>query len=176
MKSVADTSRMGRVMIVVAWILALGLLTGLFQQLLDRQSNPNAGLQGGVTDGGVREVRLERSRSGHYLAPGYINGVPVEFLLDTGATGVSVAADLADRIGLRRGAAGYAETANGRIRVYRTQLDEVVLGSIRMTNVSGFVNPGGASGQVLLGMSFLKHLELVQRGNTLTLRQHSAAQ
>ena len=168
------TARTGRIMIAVAWVLAILLLTGVFQGLLNRQRNPNSAPDGQITEAGVREVRLVRNRGGHYVASGSINGVPVEFLLDTGATAVSVPGRLADRIGLKRGVPGYAETANGRITVYRTVLDRVDLGPIRLDQVIGFVNPSAGVDQILLGMSFLKHLELVQRGDTLTLRQYTA--
>jgi len=169
-------ARTGRIMITIAWLLALLLLTGVFQGLLDWQRNPNANLDGEITDGGVREVRLARNRSGHYVAGGRINGIPVEFLLDTGATGVSVPGRLAERLGLRRGPPGIAETANGRIRVYRTVLDRVELGPIRLDGVGGSINPSSGVEQILLGMSFLKQLELIQRGDTLTLRQYPAGQ
>jgi aspartyl protease family protein len=163
-------------MIAVAWILALLLLTGVFERLLNRQRNPNASPVGAVSESGTREVRLVRNRSGHYVAIGRINGVHVEFLLDTGATAVSIPGSIADRIGLRRGAPGFADTANGRITVYRTVLDRVELGPVALDRVTGFVNPSSEVDQVLLGMSFLKHVELVQRGDTLTIRQLSSPQ
>lgn len=61
-------------------------------------------------------------------------------------------------------------TANGVVTVYRTRLDSVTLGGIRMEHVEAAINPGMQDDMVLLGMSFMQHLELVQRGEQLTLR------
>jgi len=109
---------------------------------------------------------------GHYLANGEINGRPVTFLLDTGATDISIPALLAKDLGLERGAARRYQTANGTITTYGTRLETVRLGGIVRRQVRAHINPGMRQGEVLLGMSFLKHLEMVQRGNQLTLRQY----
>ncbi len=162
--------RIGGTMILLACLLCLGLLTLLFDNILEKQRNPNSGL-GGPSPDGPREVVLRRDRSGHYVAPGYINEQPVRFLLDTGATRVSVPSAVAERVGLSRGRPGRVSTANGTIVVYGTRLDQVSLGNITLQNVLADINPHMPGNTVLLGMSFMKHLELVQRGDTMTLRQ-----
>jgi aspartyl protease family protein len=96
----------------------------------------------------------------------------VRFLLDTGATDVNIPAAIASRIGLSRGQAQRAMTANGTITVYRTQLDEVRLGNIALPDVRASINPHMPGDTVLLGMSFMRDLEMIQRDNTLTLRQY----
>jgi aspartyl protease family protein len=106
---------------------------------------------------------------GHYVASGTLNGEPVVFLIDTGATNVAVPARLAKALKLKRGAAMRSQTANGAVTTYQTRIDEVRLGSIVMHNVRASINPGMDGNEVLLGMSFLRHLELRQRGRTLTL-------
>lgn len=163
---------MGRVMIVLTWLLLLAMLTYLFSGLLQRQLNPNPDPQGLVTMNGEREVTLLRNAMGHYVASGYINGYPVTFLLDTGATDVAIPEQLADRLGLERQAGGFSQTANGVVAVWQTELSEVRLGPLQRTSVRASILPKmGRGEEVLLGMSFLKHLELVQKGNELTLRQ-----
>jgi aspartyl protease family protein len=114
---------------------------------------------------------LERNRYGHYHARGQINGRDVEFLLDTGATEVSVPAVVANRLRLRKGAEMQVNTANGILIVYAARLERVQLGNIVLHNVKAHINPGIKTDEVLLGMSFLKQLEFSQRGNTLTLVQ-----
>ena len=161
--------RLGNAMIYLAWVLVIGLLTLFFGKVLDWQHNPNQGLQYSAT--GPREVVLKRNRGGHYIAPGVINGEPVRFLLDTGATQISIPQEVANRIGLLRGRPSMASTANGTITVYDTRLDEVGLGNIVLHDIGAHINPHMFGDTVLLGMSFMKHLELVQRGDTLTLRQ-----
>ncbi len=164
--------RLGTAMIAAAWIVALGLGTLLFNGWLERQHNPNQEIAGHPRADGVREVVLKRNRAGHYVATGRINGQPVEFLLDTGATTVSVPESVARRLHLPRGPAQAASTAAGVIRTYITRLARVELGDITLADVPGDINPHMGGNEVLLGMSFLKQLELVQRGNILTLRQY----
>ena len=159
-------------MIAAAWVILLGLLTLLFSDWLETQQNPNREVQGRVLEGGVREVVLQRNRSGHYVAIGRINGQPVRFLLDTGATTVSVPAGLAGTLSLRRGPPQLAQTANGVVTTYATRLENVELGELSVDNVRASINPGMHGNDVLLGMSFLKQLEFTQRGDTLTLRQY----
>lgn len=155
---------------MAAWLIALGLLTWFFSGALEEQRNPNQQVTTMArVDGG--EVVLLRNRFGHYVATGRINGHPVELMLDTGASDVSVPAGLAAALGLERGARALYRTANGTITAYRTVLDRVELGGIVLENVRASINPAMPGDQVLLGMSFLKQLELTQRGNTLTLRQ-----
>ncbi|MCP4283122.1 MAG: TIGR02281 family clan AA aspartic protease [Gammaproteobacteria bacterium] len=159
-------------MIVAAWLLLLALLTFTFQSYLERRENPNRNPESRVGETGTKEVVLMRSSNGHYLAGGEINGARVTFLLDTGATDVAVSEHLANRLKLRKGPARLSRTANGTVRSWNTVLDDVKLGSIRLKDVRASILPTMNAGEVLLGMSFLKQLELVQRGNLLTLKQY----
>ncbi len=171
-KLVPVTGAVGRGMIVAAWALLLILLSLLFSDLLERQQNPNQALQSRVSGSGVAEVVLVQNRAGHYVASGKINGLPVTFLLDTGATDVAVSTELAARLKLPRGAVFSSRTANGTVRSIRTHLDQVQLGPIKIKNVAASILPAMLEDEVLLGMSFLRQLELVQRGDRLTVRQH----
>lgn len=159
--------RLGRGMIVLAWLAALMLLWLAFEDYLDRRENPNRDLR---VEAGTAELVLKRNRFGHYVAPGTINGRPVTFLLDTGATQVSVPAHLGPQLGLSPGAPMQVMTANGAVTVRATVIDELGLGPFRVTNVRSHLNPGFRDDQVLLGMSVLKQLEFTQRGDTLILR------
>ena len=156
-------------MVIAAWIILLVLLTMFFNNHLDKQNNPNHRLST-ITQDGVPEVRLQRNRSSHYVATGLINGQAVEFMLDTGATDVSIPAKIADNIGLQRGRATTYQTANGTISAWQTTIDEIQLGPLRLGPVRASINPNDSSGAVLLGMSFLRHLDFSQQGNTLTLK------
>lgn len=161
--------RTGTIMIYAFWLVLLGLFAMLFQHWLDKENKPNRNLV--ATGDGPREVVLKRGRGDDYLAPGFINGQPVEFLVDTGATLVSIPARIAERIGLKRGPSFEAVSANGTIRVHATIVDELTLGNIVMHEVRASINPHMTKDTVLLGMSFMKHLEMIQRGDELTLRQ-----
>jgi aspartyl protease family protein len=157
-------------MIFAAWVLGLALLTVLFSDVLDRQQNPNRSVQAVVGAGGVREVVLKRNRSGHYVAPGAINGHPVTFLIDTGATDVAIPAGVAERIGLQPGLPSVSRTAAGDVPTWSTVLRSVELGGIKLHTLRATILPDMTGDQVLLGMSYLKRLELEQRGDSLTLR------
>ena len=163
---------MGKGMIFAAWILLLALLTLFFGGVLERRENPNSNPGGTVSGQGVREVVLQRNAQGHYVASGTINGYPVVFLLDTGATDVAVSEALAERLGLKKRGGAFSHTANGVGAVWQTTLDRVRLGVIELRNLRATILPDlKPADQVLLGMSFLKKLEMVQRDGVLTLRQ-----
>lgn len=162
--------RTGKIMIVGAWILVLGLLTLFFTHWQERELNPNPAPEGRIADGS-REVVLQRNRFGHYVAGGTINGRDVTFLLDTGATHISVPGDLAQDLGLTPGPAYAVSTANGTITVHGTSVDTLELGPIRLRDVRANINPYMQGNEVLLGMSALRDLEFSQRGDRLTLRQ-----
>ena len=166
----AGQKRIGKGMIVAAWVGLLIILTVFFSAYLDRVNNPNSKPKTSVT-GTVKEVVLKRNRSGHYVVNGFINNKEVTFLLDTGATDVALSDDLANALELRRGAYITSQTANGSVSARQTTLSEVSIGDIRLQNVRASILPGLSDREVLLGMSFLKQLELVQKGNYLMLRQ-----
>ena len=157
---------LGRGMALAASLVLLGMLYVFFDARLQAQNQPNHALQ--IAPGS--ELVLKRSRDGHYVFPGTINGRPVTFLLDTGATLVSVPAHLAQRLGLEAGPPMRAVTANGTVTTWATRVDALAFGPFEVRGVPASLNPGMGGEQVLLGMSVLKHLEFTQRGDTLRLR------
>ncbi len=168
----SGVQRTGRAMLLMAWVAGLGLLTLVFQDVLESRLNPNATPLVQTSSDGSEEVVLQRNVQGHYVADGLINGRRVTFLLDTGATDVAVPEALADRLALDRGNGGISQTANGPVAVWQTVLDQVGLGSIHLEAVRASIVPSMPAGSpVLLGMSFLKQLEFTQRGDQLILRQ-----
>ncbi len=163
----------GKGMIYVAWIIALILLTIFFNSFLEKEYNPNQQLTTHFSGDGPREVVLQRNSMGHYVASGSLNGAPVVFLLDTGATMLAIPESLANRLELKRGAQMQMTTANGTITAYSTTIDRVTLGAIELRQVRASITPSMREEEVLLGMSFLKQLEFTQRGDTLIIRQNS---
>ncbi|MDR6714187.1 aspartyl protease family protein [Pseudomonas hunanensis] len=163
--------RAGRVLMIVAWAAAMFLATRFFGQWEEHQQNPNAQPQSTQGEGFI-EVRLLSNGNGHFVADGAINGQAVHFMLDTGATDVAIPESLARSLQLKRGAPVMLSTANGRTEGYRTRLDSVQLGDIRLRDVRALVVPGLDGETVLLGMSALKQLEFTQRGGSMLLRQN----
>ena len=164
-----EQQKFGRWMVVAAWLLLLMLLTLFFSQWIDRQRNPNRQLSVTADLQGGSAVVLKRNRAGHYIAPGKINGVEVTYLLDTGATFVAVSSELAQKAGLRQGLPSQSQTANGVVRSWLTEIDRLELGPITMRNVRATILPNMPGRDVLLGMSFLKHLRLEQQGDQLAI-------
>lgn len=161
-----DTSqKIGTGMWMVAWLLLMGGLFLFFDDLINKKYNPNQNL---VSQG--NEVVLKRNRHGHYVATGAINGHPVTFLVDTGATSISIPEDVATRMGLTSGYPQRVSTANGDITVYGLTLDTVSLGGITLRDIRGHINPHMDGETALLGMSFMQYLEITQKDRTLTLK------
>jgi aspartyl protease family protein len=167
--------RMGAAMIVVSWLVVLAIVSMLFADLLEDQFNPNTQVVSRAMSSGAIQVALQQNRQGHYVATGRINDAPVVFLVDTGATDVSVPAGLAKRIGLERGPPMEARTANGTVTTYLTTLNRVQLGDIVIDRVRASINPGMQGNEVLLGMSFLRQLDLNQSGRILTMTLRGAS-
>lgn len=119
-------------------------------------------------------VKLWPDGHGMFLTTGSINGMPVKFLVDTGATSVAMNAGEARRLGIdyrMRGEEGAVETASGRARAFKVQLNSVRVGELQLTNVQGVVIDGDSPREVLLGNSFLSRVHMEREGQALLLRQ-----
>ncbi|CAI3786765.1 hypothetical protein AHFPHNDE_00404 [Pseudomonas sp. MM227] len=170
MSQAAPGRRVGKVLMLLAWAAALYLATQFFGDWEQRRENPNAVPVSQHGDGYV-EVQLAGNGQGHFVSCGFINGQPVQFMLDTGATDVAMPEAVSRKLDLARGAPVLLTTANGKTQGYRTEIATLQLGDIRLSNVRALVVPGFDGDQVLLGMSALKQLEFTQRGGNLLLRQ-----
>ena len=126
-----------------------------------------------VGAGGVPEFVVRQGSGGHYVVSGKVNGVDVDFLLDTGATNVALPHALALRLGLERGVPVQIRTASDIVPGYLVTLDRVELGPLSLRRVRAVVTERMIGDEVLLGMSFLRHFELSQRGRILTVRAPS---
>ncbi|MDD5241993.1 MAG: TIGR02281 family clan AA aspartic protease [Sulfuricella sp.] len=113
---------------------------------------------------------LTADASGHFLTVASINGASTRVLVDTGATMVSMSSMEAKRLGISylKGERGAVSTANGVAPAYRVTLNTVKLGNITLNQVEGLVQESSMP-FVLLGMSFLKRLEMKRDGSSMTL-------
>lgn len=167
----AFPEKLGSKFTVLAWIILIGLMTYYFDLYLDKQNNPNDQVSTTTSDH-LQQVILDRNRAGHYVATAYINEQEVIAILDTGATDVSIPENIASRLKLQRGPSFEVSTANGNITVYATTIDKIRLGGITLEGIRASINPHMREQEVLLGMSFLKHLEFSQQGQQLILKQY----
>jgi len=120
------------------------------------------------------EAIITKNNTGMYSTVGSINGLPVSFLVDTGATSVAMSARHARRLAIDFRVTGeptFVGTASGVSEAYRVMLDKVTVGDITQRNVRAVVIDGNYPVQVLLGMSFLGQLEIRRDGNIMRLKQ-----
>lgn len=167
------TEKLGKYFIWLAWVMVFALLVFVFQSVLEQQQNPNSQPEYSLNAQGQAEVILQQNRQGHYVTSGTIDEVPVIFLLDTGATQVSIPAHIAEQLNLKTTGQGIANTANGQVRIYQTHINQLSIGNIYLYNVDAHINPGMKSDEILLGMSALKRLEFSQTGKQLILRERN---
>ena len=140
------------VLIFMGAIAVIGMWPEIQRTITPRQS---------VVDGTT--IVLPHARDGHYYLTLDINNVPVEFVVDTGASQVVLTQDDAKRIGLNPSSLSYlgtASTANGTVRTAAVRLDTVSLGVITDTSVRAVVNDGQMFGS-LLGMTYLSNFDSI---------------
>lgn len=147
--------------VVTVWALIGTLLFLLVQAFLAQQQRARFE----ASDMGV--VELRRAPDGHFHWPGRIDGRPIEFLVDTGATRTALPAALAERMNLVRGRAVRSSTAGGPAEGYETTVDLTLDGGLRAERLRVTVLPHLAA--PLLGMDVLSRLHFTQRGGVLRL-------
>lgn len=162
-------SQLGLWMAILAWLMVIVVFSVLFDSWLAKDLNSKNIEQKVMTLNGITQTIIERNVYNQYLAEGQINGKPVIFLLDTGATDVVIPGKLAQKLNLKKGFRGYANTAGGKVNIYSTEIETLTIGHIVIKHLRASINPNMQGDEVLLGMSALKHVSFAQRGNTLTL-------
>ncbi len=116
-------------------------------------------------------VSIMLNGAGQYRTTGSINGRPVSFLVDTGATIVAINSITAKSLGIdsSRGRVLRATTASGVVESAEVFLDIVKVGGIKIRNVQAAVIPGSFPLDILLGMSFLRNVEIRENAGTMQL-------
>lgn len=119
---------------------------------------------------GGSSVSLTADARGHFVTLGSINGATTRFLVDTGASFVSLSAAEAKRLGIdfKKGERGMMNTANGVMTAYNVTLNSVKVGDITMNQVQASISEAPMS-VTLLGMSFLNRVDMKREGSTMTL-------
>ncbi|WP_296771272.1 TIGR02281 family clan AA aspartic protease [Thiobacillus sp.] len=127
---------------------------------------------GGTATDGRPSISLTADARGHFAAAGALNGYPMTFLVDTGATAIAISAAEAKRIGIdyRLGQPVGVGTAAGVVPAWRVKFNTVKVGGISVNQVDGMVVETGLN-VPLLGMSFLNRMEMKRDGQTMTLTQ-----
>ena len=118
------------------------------------------------------KIVITAGSGGHYVTPGAINGRPVRFMVDTGATSVAIGAAEAERLGIdfRRGIPGYGGTANGLVQMWKVRLPSVRIGDVEVFDVDGAVL-NASMPYVLLGNSFLNRFQMTRDNQSMVLER-----
>ncbi len=119
------------------------------------------------------DLRITRAQDGHFYTTGTINGMPAVFLVDTGASLVSVSEQFAANAGLKGGVPTTFKTANGDRRGRVVGGNTVTIGPVVVTNIRvGVGLSAGADNEVLLGQSFLSRFNITIGQREMVLRPH----
>ena len=127
-----------------------------------------------ILQSGDIEVTLQSKKNGHYTFSGEINGQPVTFFYDTGASQVAIPEPVANYLGLSKGYPYESHTANGTTTSYSTRLNQIRVGDIELHNIAAGIITGLEGNEILLGMSFLRHVEISQNNGVLKLTKRSS--
>jgi len=119
---------------------------------------------------GAQSATLSAGAGGHFMADGQINGTPIRFMVDTGASTIAIPAGEAIRLRIdyKKGRRGTTQTAAGPAEVFLVRLDSVRVGDIEVLNVEAVVIERGLD-IALLGNSFLNRMDMRRDGATMTL-------
>ena len=114
-------------------------------------------------------IRMNTSRQ--YITHGAINGRPVQFLVDTGANYIAMNAPTATALGISMadGVETSASTASDVVTMTLVTIREVQVGDIRRNNVQAMVSHSNFPTQILLGMSFLQHVDIRENAGLMVL-------
>ena len=125
---------------------------------VERRHGLSRELSAGFAEPERRQLSIAQGQGGHYWVAGSINGQPVQFLVDTGATSVAINEIQARRLGIDYRVDGrqiVVGTASGTAKAWRVNLNSVKVGAIDVLGVEAVVLEGGSPTDALLGMSFL---------------------
>ena len=121
----------------------------------------------------IAELRIPRGHNDHYFVTGYINGHPVEFLVDTGASAVVVNINQAKALGIdyRNGEKIQVNTASGISDARNVMLSKLTIGNITLHNIRCIVNISSHPTTALLGNTFLSKVQMSEDEGVLVLRK-----
>lgn len=137
-----------------------------------RVGDAPANVGGAPTSSRGSRIVLAAGSGGHFTTPGSINGKPVNFLVDTGATSIAIGSIEADRIGLnyKSGPMGQSSTANGMVAFWRIKLSSVRIGDVEVYDVDAAVL-NASMPYVLLGNTFLTRFQMKRENDQLVLER-----
>lgn len=156
--------RTGRKMFLFVWIILFALIFSFFY-LHDKKQASDFQIENG-------SLSIKANQQGHYQIKGSINGMPVEFMIDTGASYVAVPKGIADRLQLTGRYPVTLETANGQATGLLTRLETLTFGNFQLKNVKAVIlSENEGDDIVLLGMNVLSKFNLSQKEKHLIIQK-----
>jgi aspartyl protease family protein len=151
------TLKVATVWLLVGVVVFLGFLA--FER---RQNETRFSARGDV-------IEIRRGRDGHYHWPGTVNGLEVDFLIDTGATGTAMSSALARELKLESQGTVRSSTAGGVVTGQRVRADVALRGGVKAERLGITALDGLDDDQPLLGMDVLGRLRWQQHDGVLTI-------
>ncbi|WP_232533378.1 TIGR02281 family clan AA aspartic protease [Delftia acidovorans] len=159
--SVQSVARRGMLGFLLFWLLVMGVLYWAMQMYLK---------PAGVKVQADGTVAIARDRDGHFRVEGAVNGQPVMFLVDTGASMVGVTEPLAERAGLGGGEPVRFRTANGERDGRMVVAEQVRVASLVVSGLRvGTGYTGSTDRDALLGQNFLRQFDVEIRGDRMLI-------
>lgn len=157
---------------IIFWVMIVLGLYFFFQNEMQQSVNPNQNISSHSSTKNnytKKVIVLKRNVYHSYIVTGTLNKEQVIYLIDTGATHVTIPDHIAKKLKLRYGRKAKAHTANGEVVIYKTIIPEITIGDITLKNVPGNISVGLEMDEILLGMSALKNLTIVQQKDKMFL-------
>lgn len=164
-RTLRSASTLGLMAVLVMVVVQLARIDSRFDVAV-----PELGLPEQVVEGG--ETRIPMARDGHFWLQAQVNGTPVRFMVDTGATVTAVSPETARAAGLEPRAGTLPvrlQTANGAVAADMTTIDELRFGNVAARGLDAIIAPGLGSTNVI-GMNLLSRLASVRlEGETMIM-------
>jgi len=140
---------------------------------VQRKLGLNQSIQGNFKSTARSTSRIYPDSLGMYFIDGKINGRSTRFLVDTGATFVTMSSQHAKTVGIdyRRGKRGSMRTATETVSSWHIYLRSITVGGIKLSNIEAAVLEGSQPEQVLLGNSFLSRTQIQRKGSVMELHK-----
>jgi len=159
-----DSRRLGGTFLIIGWVIALSLVAFLIHESMYSTKAPSFN-----EVNGNKQITIYKDYDSHYRIAGTINGKPVQFLIDTGATTVAISESLANNAGLKKHGEVNTSTANGTGVGYLTHIDDLTIDHVEIKNIEAVIIPSMDMNEALLGMNVLGKFNIQQTATSLVL-------
>lgn len=160
----ASTAPAGKLMFIIAWLFAFGLLILFFSNYGAKQAEVSYSAK-------HKTITITPDAQGHYWMDGNINNVPVRYMIDTGATFVAVPKAIALKAGLRGLYPIMMSTAAGKVAGELARVEQISFANMTFKNIKVVIMPDVQGSTVLLGMNVLSKFSITQKDNRLIIKR-----